>query len=83
MNPQTISVSSAIGAILFESGRKALVPEFLAVHMLPWSVRFLERFTEATTQSPFYRAAAQLANLTLSTLQEEWQLTPVKHELYA
>lgn len=81
--PDHFGLVCAIGAILFESGREALVPDFLAVHMLPWSVRFLERFTEATTQSPFYRAAAQLANLTLSTLQEEWQLTPVKHELYA
>ena len=81
--PDHFGLVCAIIAVLLESGREALVPDFLARHLLPWSGRFLARLEEATTQSPFYRAAGNLASLSLATLQEQWGIKPEKHELYA
>ena len=81
--PDHFGLVCAIGAILCESGREALMPEFLSTHLLPWSGRFLEHFEEATAQSPFYRAAGRLASLSLAALSEQWQLTPAKFELFA
>ena len=66
-------------ALLAESRDQAMLCDFLAEHVLPWSGRYLELFSAAAQDSPFYRASAALANCSLNGLQAQWQIVP--HQL--
>ncbi|MGQ7804071.1 Tat proofreading chaperone DmsD [Hafnia alvei] len=55
--------------------------EFLSVHLLPWSSRYLALMIQ-DAQHPFYQGLAELAMLTLSSWQQQLAIMPVACELY-
>lgn len=57
-----------LAAWLAENGRHTECEQLLAWHLLPWSSRFLEVFTENASH-PFYRALGELAQHTLASWQ--------------
>ena len=77
--PDHFGLLCSLFALLAESRDRALLCDFLAEHVLPWSGRYLELFSSAAQDSPFYRASAALENCSLNGLQAQWQIEP--HQL--
>lgn len=64
-----------LAAWLADEGQSQRLDELLAWHLLPWSERFLNLFTDHAAND-FYRGLGQLAQLTLAGWQSG-MLTPV------
>ncbi|NLS56446.1 Tat proofreading chaperone DmsD [Hafnia alvei] len=69
-----------MAAWLAETQPQAL-GEFLSVHLLPWSSRYLTLMIQ-DAQHPFYQGLAELALLTLSAWQQQLAIVPAVSELY-
>ncbi|AFJ47310.1 Tat proofreading chaperone DmsD [Shimwellia blattae] len=70
-----------LAAWLAEQGQAQQVDELLAWHLLPWSGRFLELFTEGA-RHPFYQALGELARQTLAHWQAELLIPVAEKKLY-
>ncbi len=70
--PDHFGIVCSMLAVAAADGRPALMRTLLAEHLLPWSGEYLARFAEAACDSPFYRACAALAVLSLARLRDEW-----------
>lgn len=68
-------------AFFMEQEQDIIVNELLSEHILPWSGRYL-KLLQTTAEASFYSALAQLASITLKSLQEIYSVVPVKKELY-
>lgn len=68
-------------AWLVENGRQRQCEELLAWHLLPWSSRFLEVFTE-NAGHPFYQGLGELARLTLAQAQASLSLPVAERKLF-
>ncbi|GAB2664031.1 TorD/DmsD family molecular chaperone [Vibrio panuliri] len=68
-------------ALLIEEGNQVALIEFLSVHLLPWSSRYLELLA-SNTDSQFYADLASLAALFLNQVKEEIGLNIEPIKLY-
>lgn len=68
-------------ALLMEEGNQVAIVEFLAVHLLPWSDRYLE-LLQSNPESPFYADLAKLTELFLNQVKTEIGLTIEPIKLY-
>src|SRR5471032_3255506 len=59
----------------------ALLNEFLAMHLFPWSFRYLTLLEEGAAH-PLYQSLAQLTRITLTGWQQQCTHAVVEHELY-
>jgi len=58
-----------------------LVPEYLAVHLMPWAPRYLE-LLKGDAGNPFYEGLALLTSVTLESICLELGVVPVKKQLF-
>ncbi|OLQ90079.1 hypothetical protein BIY21_13970 [Vibrio ponticus] len=68
-------------ALLIEEGNQVALVEFLSVHLLPWSGRYLE-LLQSNQESPFYADLAKLTELFLEQVKTEIGLTIEPIKLY-
>lgn len=69
-----------MAAWLSESQPQAL-SDFLSVHLLPWSTRYLTLMMQ-DARHPFYQGLSELALLTLASWQQQLAIVPAQRELY-
>lgn len=70
-----------LSAWLKEQQQEALWQQLLALHLLPWSARFLSEFITHAGH-PFYSALGQLTQRTLALWQTELQIPVASKKLY-
>lgn len=58
-----------------------ILDEFLAMHLFPWSFRYLTLFEQGAGH-PAYQAIAELTRVTLEGWQEQCKIAVTEHELY-